>query len=73
MLRAIPAAKKKNESDGSKVLRYWKASPTKELEGAVTECALFAGLGVDFVKDLLRGSELVERLWQECETAHRTG
>jgi nitronate monooxygenase len=59
-------------SDGSKVLRYWEASPTKGLEGAVTECALFAGLGVDFVKDLPGGGDLVERLWRECETAHRT-
>jgi nitronate monooxygenase len=56
--------------DGSKILRYWEASPTKDLEGAVTESALFAGLGVDFVKDLPGGGELVQRLWRECETAH---
>jgi nitronate monooxygenase len=59
--------------DGSKVLRYWEASPTKGLGGAVAECALFAGLGVDSVKDLPRGGDLVERLWRECQTVHRTG
>lgn len=58
--------------DGSRILRYWEASPTKDLEGAVTESALYAGLGVDFVKDLPGGGELVERLWRECEAAHDT-
>jgi nitronate monooxygenase len=56
--------------DGNKVLRYWYASPVQGLEGAVTECALFAGLGVDFIKDLPPAGELVERLWRECESAH---
>jgi nitronate monooxygenase len=54
--------------DGSKVLRYAFLSPTRALNGAVTECALFAGLGVDFVKDLPTAGELVERLWRECTT-----
>ena len=36
------------------------------MEGAVTECALYAGRSVDFVKDLPAAGELVERLWQEC-------
>lgn len=56
--------------DGSKVLRYSYLSPLRELEGAVTECALFAGLGVGFVKDVPTAGELVERLWRECEAAH---
>jgi hypothetical protein len=36
----------------------------------VTECAMYAGLIVDFVKDAPAAGELVERLWQECEAAH---
>jgi hypothetical protein len=31
--------------------------------------ALYAGLSVDFVKDLPLAGELVRRLWRECETA----
>lgn len=53
-------------ADGTKILRYWAISPDRGLEGAVRECALFAGLGVDSVKDLPPAGELVERLWREC-------
>ena len=56
--------------DGSKVLRYDYRSPYRGMEGAVTECALYAGLSVDYVKDIPRAAELVERLWQECKTTH---
>jgi nitronate monooxygenase len=56
--------------DGSKILRYDYRSPYRGMEGAVTECALYAGLSVDFVKDLPAAGELVERLWQECEASH---
>jgi nitronate monooxygenase len=58
--------------DGSKVLRYDYRSPYRGMEGAVTECAMYAGLSVDFVKDLPAAGELVERLWQECMAAHDT-
>jgi nitronate monooxygenase len=57
-------------NDGSQVLRYLAISPGRGIEGRVAECALFAGLGVDFVKDLPSPGELVQRLWRECETAH---
>jgi len=57
-------------ADGSKVLRYDYRSSYRGMEGAVTECALYAGLSVDFVKDLPAAGELVERLWQECMAAH---
>jgi nitronate monooxygenase len=74
-----PAGKRPGEGDvlatrpdGSQILRYQTASYGRELQGAVEECALFAGLGVDFVKDLPPAAELVERLWRECEAAHRT-
>jgi nitronate monooxygenase len=56
--------------DGSKVLRYDWRSPYRGMEGAVTECALYAGRSIDFVKDLPAAGELVERLWQECKTTH---
>ena len=59
-----------NGSDGRKVHRYFATSPDQGLEGAITECALFAGLSVEFVKDLPRAGALVERLWRECEEAN---
>ena len=52
--------------NGAKVLRYNGASPSRELEGAITELAMFAGQGVDDVKDLPRARDLVFRLWAEC-------
>src|SRR5437016_1946147 len=56
--------------DGSKVLRYDYRSPYRGMEGAVTECAMYAGLSVDFVKDIPAAGELVARLWQEYMAAH---
>jgi nitronate monooxygenase len=58
-------------SDGSQVLRYGFQSPVRGMDGMVSDCALFAGLSVDVVKDLPTAGELVERLWRECEAAHR--
>jgi nitronate monooxygenase len=58
--------------DGSQVLRYAAEHPRLGFEGPVTECALWAGLSVNFIKDLPAAGELVERLWRECETAQRT-
>jgi nitronate monooxygenase len=56
-------------TDGTQFLRYWSYPPGHEVQGAVVECALYAGLGVEFVKDLPAAGELVQRLWRECETA----
>jgi NAD(P)H-dependent flavin oxidoreductase YrpB (nitropropane dioxygenase family) len=53
--------------DGTQVLRYRRESPLRGFEGAVTECALYAGRSVEFVKDLPAAGELVKRLWRECE------
>jgi nitronate monooxygenase len=71
-----PAGKRPGEGDvlakrpdGSPVLRYQIASYGRELQGAVEECVLYAGLGVDVVKDIPSAAELVERLWRECEVA----
>ena len=55
--------------DWSKFLRYSAQSPGRELQGAPVEMALYAGLSAEFVKDLPPAGELVQRLWQECETA----
>ncbi len=52
--------------DGTKVLRYDSTSPGQELEGAITELAMYAGQGVGDVKDLPRARDLVLRLWAEC-------
>jgi nitronate monooxygenase len=53
-------------SDGTTVLRYYYASPLRDLRGAITDMALFAGQGVDDVRDLPRAADLVVRLWDEC-------
>ena len=53
-------------SDGTTVLRYHFASPQRDLRGAITEMALFAGQGVDDIRDLPSAAELVVRLWAEC-------
>jgi nitronate monooxygenase len=55
--------------DGSKILRYSGQSPGRELQGTPAECALYAGLSVEFVKDLPPAGELVERLWRQCQAA----
>jgi nitronate monooxygenase len=58
-----------SRSDGSKVRRYWYQSPVQGEEGSITECALYAGRSVEFVKDLPAAGELVKRLWRECQAA----
>jgi len=41
-------------------------SPASDDRGAVTELAMYAGQGVDAVRDIPSAGELVERLWREC-------
>ena len=55
--------------DGSKLLRYEIGVARRGFTGAVTDCPLWAGMGVDFIKDLPRAADLVERLWRECQAA----
>lgn len=57
------------KADGSRILRYEDWSPRRGFSGAVTECPMFAGMGVDYIKDLPAAGELVGRLWRECEAA----
>jgi nitronate monooxygenase len=55
--------------DGTEILRYQTASYDRDLQGKVEDCSLYAGMGVDFVKDLPPAGELIERLWRECQAA----
>jgi nitronate monooxygenase len=71
-----PPGKRPGEGDviatipgGTQFLRYNSRSPLREYSGLVTECALYAGRSVEFVKDLPAAGELVKRLWRECEAA----
>jgi nitronate monooxygenase len=57
------------KADGTKILRYQAWSPVRGFGGAVTECPMWAGTSVEFVKDLPAAGELVDRLWRECESA----
>jgi nitronate monooxygenase len=52
--------------DGTKVLRYNSYTPGGDLKGTVSELVMYAGQGVDDVKDLPGAGELVRRLWAEC-------
>jgi nitronate monooxygenase len=58
--------------DGRRILRYSGQSPGREIQGTAGEMALYAGLGVEYVKDLPAAGQLVERLWRECLAAPRT-
>jgi hypothetical protein len=52
--------------DGTKVLRYNSSSPGRDLEGVITELAMYAGESVDDITDLPSAGVLVARLWAEC-------
>lgn len=56
--------------DGKPLLRYAAVSPTKAIAGdRVSDCALYAGMGVGLINDLPSAGDLVRRLWAECEAA----
>jgi hypothetical protein len=46
--------------------RYSTTNPVPDDHGAVTELALWAGQGVDAIRDIPSAGELVGRLWREC-------
>jgi nitronate monooxygenase len=52
--------------DGLEVHRYDSRTPGRDLKGNITDLVLYAGRGVDDVKDLPAAGDLVSRLWQEC-------
>jgi len=58
--------------DGTTVLRYSSFSPVRDLSGAVTDMAMYAGQGVEDVRDIPTAADLVARLWTECVGMSRT-
>ena len=55
-----------NAVTGAMKRRYSTANPAPDDRGAVTELALWAGQGVDAIRDIPSAGELVGRLWKEC-------
>ena len=46
--------------------RYSTSTPGADDRGALTELVLYAGQGVDAIRDIPSAGELVARLWKEC-------
>ena len=69
-----PAGKRLGEGDvvttnavtGVTKRRYGISLPGRNDRGAPMELALYAGQGVDAIRDIPGAGELVARLWQEC-------
>lgn len=57
------------QADGTKIVRYENTSPRVGFSGSVTDCPMYAGTSVEYIKDLPGAGELVGRLWRECEAA----
>jgi len=56
--------------DGRTVLRYAVVMPLASFTGnQLLNCALYAGEGVGFVRDIPTAGDLVVRLWKECVAA----
>ena len=58
-----------NVVTGATKIRYSIAQPGRDDRGAVTELALYAGQGVDAIRDIPSAGDLVARLWKECVDA----
>ena len=58
-----------SQADGTKIVRYENTSPGVGFSGSVTDCPMWAGTSVEYIKDLPGAGELVGRLWRECEAA----
>jgi hypothetical protein len=63
----------RNVENGAEVKRYAISAPTVRLAGQVTELAMYAGTGVDRIKDIPSAGELVKRLGQEYEMRRQKG
>ena len=69
-----PAGKRPGEGDivatnaitGASKHRYGAIHPGRDDHGAIMEMALFAGQGVDAIRDIPSAGELLSRLWKEC-------
>jgi nitronate monooxygenase len=55
-----------NVATGSTKRRYAISAPQPSDRGAITELPLWAGMGVDAIRDLPSAGDLVARLWREC-------
>jgi nitronate monooxygenase len=55
-----------NAMTGTAKRRYGAGSPAPDDRGALTELAMYAGQGVDAIRDIPSAGEVVERLWREC-------
>jgi nitronate monooxygenase len=53
--------------DGSKLERYSGNVPTEIAKGDVTAIGMYAGKGIDAIKDIPSANELIKRLWKEFE------
>jgi nitronate monooxygenase len=56
--------------NGRKVMRYSIALPQKDMTGTVTDLAMYAGQGVDDIKDIPTVDTLLARMWAECLQQH---
>jgi nitronate monooxygenase len=69
-----PAGKRPGEGDvltrnvvtGRTKYRYGTGMPRPDDRGTLTDLALYAGQGVDAIRDIPAAGELVARLWREC-------
>jgi nitronate monooxygenase len=52
--------------NGRKAMRYSIALPQKDMTGTVTDLAMYAGQGVDDIKDIPTVEALLARMWAEC-------
>jgi nitronate monooxygenase len=55
-----------NAVTGATKLRYSALTPEPDDRGALTEMVLYAGQGVDTIRDIPSAGELVARLWKKC-------
>jgi len=55
-----------NAVNGATKRRYSFSTPGRDDRGALDELALYAGQGVDAIRDIPSAGELVARLWREC-------
>jgi nitronate monooxygenase len=55
-----------NAITGATKRRYSVSTPGPDDRGALTELVLYAGQGVDAIRDIPSAGELVARLWKDC-------
>jgi nitronate monooxygenase len=54
---------------GNPITRYAATMPGPLSKGTIAEMCMYAGRGVDSIKDVPSAAELVQRLWKECVEA----